>query len=1158
MCLIVPLVGMLLGVAAPLNASVTDASGAPVEGAVVWLANQYGSDGVEVLASGKTDAQGRYTAKRPDEGSGPRARLLALWAYRPGACIGVKLLPAGDEPITVVLGPAAKTPIRVFNADGAPAQGARVRLGHRRSQPPYLPVPLGDQIAVTTDAEGRAELEGLRPDEVAALDVTVEGLVTQCHAFAPTSPDEKTVRVRPVGQLVVRIVADDPNAVRGWTVTAWSAPDDPEYQGPHTSWVKSTSDDLGRVNLRPIAAGWITWRIVPPANSLYRMASPPRASVRGGERTEVTFTPQRGVPVEGTVREPDGAPVSGVKLHIMTLRGGGTNETPETDAKGKFSCVMLPGSLRVTISEFDLPKTHFQPPIHPTWVDFTVKKDDETYTLTPFELRRAVLVRGTVLDEDGKPAAGANVQGHWTHPDYPGQGGSSTASTDARGAFELPRIPPGATVKVSASRYMRAESPTVTVKGGDDTALTLTVRRFETFALRGRVLGPAARPVANARVQVHFRQPNRQFEGGAHFSFESTDAIVTGPDGRFQTPKVLPVANEYCVQVLATDMEPAKSAWTGAAKPEIADIMLRDSLRLRAIAGRVLDRRGNAVVGAEVFESLESRASRATTDGAGAFRIPDVLDAPTFVFVKIEGFRFTGARVGPGATPISLVVSRTDEPAPQPLASVAPALSRKEERALARDRLGPILKDSPPNQWGPQNIYHLLAMIDPERVLEMIENQVISADDGVLPALALGLFDENPNEALAILDGMKPALSAARGLVGLFDQVPNAPREFRRTLLDHAEARAREDQGPPEQRAITLCAIADRWFDFGAPDRGAPLVHDTQAIIAKLPKDSFLLQFGSVNATIARVDLPSALVLIERSKDDRNRATQYVQAAARIAATQPEEAERLLGLVKDEHARERGGSAVCVHMAAADLPRARRLADKVMNPAVPALLPAIAARRLAASDPKAARVLLEESFDRLEKLARSNAGTSWTAPVVWMARLLPTAARVDPERWSEYFWRTLAVRPRRAREPERMPVLPQTRQRYVAMAQLAMLIGRYDRAAGEAVFAPVAERVPGLDDERWGLGNEGNQIFSGRATVVDPRRRAFCPTRRAAWRTHGVVAYANGEVQLHAHNQGKRPPYDHPDARLSPGAAPSRRPSGSRTGDGPRRMDRRS
>ncbi len=48
---------------------------------------------------------------------------------------------------------------------------------------------------------------------------------------------------------------------------------------------------------------------------------------------------------------------------------------------------------------------------------------------------------------------------------------------------------------------------------------------------------------------------------------------------------------------------------------------------------------------------------------------------------------------------------------------------------------------------------------------------------------------------------------------------------------------------------------------------------------------------------------------------------------------------------------------------------------------------------------------------------------------------------------------------------------------YVDLAELAALTGRYDRAAAEVVFAPVAARLNRLYDERWDLGSEGQKLF---------------------------------------------------------------------------------
>ena len=114
---------------------------------------------------------------------------------------------------------------------------------------PWPPAPLLDRIATTTDADGRAVLDGFRPEDVFRVDVAIEGFVTQGHSFTPPGPEEKTVSLRPVGRLSARFVADDPNAVRGWTLTACTTPDEPGYRGCVDQLVRETSDEAGRVDL---------------------------------------------------------------------------------------------------------------------------------------------------------------------------------------------------------------------------------------------------------------------------------------------------------------------------------------------------------------------------------------------------------------------------------------------------------------------------------------------------------------------------------------------------------------------------------------------------------------------------------------------------------------------------------------------------------------------------------------------------------------------------------------------------------------------------------------------------------------------------------------------------------------------------------------------
>ena len=72
----------------------------------------------------------------------------------------------------------------------------------------------------------------------------------------------------------------------------------------------------------------------------------------------------------------------------------------------------------------------------------------------------------------------------------------------------------------------------------------------------------------------------------------------------------------------------------------------------------------------------------------------------------------------------------------------------------------------------------------------------------------------------------------------------------------------------------------------------------------------------------------------------------------RVAATDPAEARRLLGLIKSDSEKGLARQLACIRMAAKDLPAARALAEGMRAPVLAAVLPAVAARGLADSDPR--------------------------------------------------------------------------------------------------------------------------------------------------------------------------------------------------------------
>ena len=1044
-----------------------------------------------------------------------------LWAHKPGSRIAFvefkRNIPAADEPVRLVLGPPASTSLRVVRPDGKLASNTRVRVVQVNFKAPRPPDKLLDRLAATTDADGRATIDGIESADVFALDVTVEGQIVQC---LPIDPDSGTVALRPVGRLKARIVADDPKALRGWTITARSRPTESGYRGPYTThWSREVTGDDGRVEYPALAEGQVLWDIKPPEGSSYLVARQPSAMIRGGGSEDVEIAVVKGIRVEGTLREePGGAPIAGVKVDLHPLRAGSrTVIYLVTDAQGRFSDVVTPGTIRFSFSLHDMPKDYFLPPAIQHWVDFEVKEGEERHEFDPPRLRKAAQVRGLVVDEVGKPAAGVAVSGSWISAEYGRNPNTSRVETNAKGEFLLGSIAPNSEVRVSASIRSAAESESLTVpSAGEGEPITLRLRKKPTLALSGRVLGPDGRPLAGATIRVKIRPPNQRSGSVGVFAFEDAEEVRTGPDGRYMTPRQIPVGNDYRVEAQAPGFEPSESKWLSPPAVEVPDLTLRRAVVTREVAGRVVDSAGRAVAGVEVYQSGDGpKQTRGMTDADGRFRVPGIPDSPAFLFASKEGYRLLGRRVDPTELSVDFALRRLDEPPATPLRPADPAVSRDEERAIARALIADARKAPGSEHDIPERrqIPEITALVDPDRVVEMIENQVVAAEPGLLASLAVGQFEGDPKKALDLLDAIGQPATASMATLSLFDRLgTTVSTDFRRELLEAAGRRAREiDQ--PGQAASQLARVADRWLDLGDTDRGSKLVREAQVLAEKPRQQPFPDPRDDLALALARIDLSSALKLLEGQGKQQPYQLDTLRAgiARRIAATDPAGVRRIIGTIQENRQRLARRDA-CARMATKDLAAARVLAVEDRDLIVEALLPAIAAQVRAESDPDIARALLLESVQRLGRIGELESRPGGTSPAVALARLVPLATRIDPDRAPGYLWFALSRRPPLSTLPEPMPVSPQVRQHYLDLAELAVLVARYDRAAAEAVFAPVAARLVGIDDEQWGLGNEGTAIFWA-AGAFDARvaRRLLdaLPEDPVPPASRGVISAAN-------------------------------------------------
>jgi len=1130
--ILVAVVGMtvlLQGPTTPLTGTVVAEDGAPVAGASLLLTGPT-PGGSPVVSRGTSDEGGRFRFDRP-AGLAPTNQYLipTLWVGAPGHRARFRRFPEGmpgaEEPVRVVLGPPARTEVRVETPDGRPLAGARVSVQRIKSEPMPVPEPLADLAERATGPDGVAVLDAFGPEEVGSVDVIAKGFGIQPRWLDPARPGPKRVVLRPVVTLRGRLAPEpaDPALARGWHIRAWTYEQGDGGRNETVGYGDATTDEQGRYRIGELAPGSLQMTVAPPGASdlLPDLANLRR--VEEGRENDLDIPLRRTSTVTGRVVERGtGKPIVGMEV-ILFRPDHSSSETVKTDAEGRYTLRSFAGKGSV-----------WGPRVPPGYAaapglnrhDLLVPEPPGRLDLGTLEVPRAAPpLRGEVRDEADRPVAGAAVAGHWFARTPQGDGdGSIAATTDAQGRFAAEGIAPGSKVTLTARLRDRATAgPTDTfAEAGAPVILTMVPRAL--VAVACRVLGPGGVPVPGAEVRLYTRNTREERNNafGNQVALEGNAPIRTGPNGTYRTPKELDrEGHEYRAEIAADGFQPGKLGWTPAGDGDVLDlpsVTLRRLLTIRVVAGRIVDPEGRPVAGASVSQAGDGpRRTVAITDDAGRFRLAGVYAGQALVFAEAAGFRFGGAVAGAADGAVEIRLAREGGPSAAILKPLPAPLGRAEERALARELLAPVLPQARAGALGHLGAGAIpaLARIDPGRVLAMIEDRALQAPAAALQQVALGQFEDDPGEAFATIEADLDPGSRARGFLALADALPDAERGRLPDLLDRALAEARRAADAEGKLAI-LGRIADRWLDLGDADRAAPILREGKAALDALPRGAFVFPAEQFAEVLATIDLPAARAIFERkgvtntSRPSEAEVRRHLIAAAmRIAALDPVGAERLLD--------EAGGGpnsgewealilGVARQMARADLPRARkllpRLADRPDVPALarPGLVPyglGLMGADRAATAPASARGLLDEAFAGLRDLARATDGRTYPPASILMAALLPAVERIDPDRLAERLWLAASCRPPRPQEPDGNDVL--------MMATLALLASRYDRPLADTIVAPALDRLPALLEGSDGWGYYDGRLFDILAAydprVIDSVIRELPPAARRTERT---------------------------------------------------------
>ena len=519
------------------------------------------------------------------------------------------------EPLRIHLGPAHRLEGRLLDARGRPTAGTEVVLAHSRWWGPFE--------TTRTDAAGRFRFEGLPEGEFPVAFRPLEGVLEVLEEVKVPGPGPVDLRMLPRGEIRGRVVDDATGGVIGGArvhVDCRGEPRGGGWMSQRGSWIGTAAPaetaldgsffvgDLPfGVDATPGDPGcWVSWigaygegfvqewlprrgraGVAPPC--VVAAGSPP------ADATLLEFRLRRGTAVlRGVVRTEDGSPVPGawVTLGFGDPKAEWWILEATSDAEGRYRMPPAPpGTARVAAGAYMLHLAGtgggmYKEPIHP---DRIIELPSSGEVVKDLVLVPDSVIEGRMVLADGRPATGylpvlVNRNGSWSSDDR----GVPSAED---GSFRLEELLIEEDVAIEA----RGPRGTMGISARFDIAESahirdVVVRVVLPASVSGRVVGPDGRPIADAFVRLHSREPGDRDHWGS--------GIDVDTDGGF----------------LAEDLEagpweavahaPGRLASVGVGI-DLAEGEKRTGLVLAlregaSITGRVLDGAGEPVGGAAV------------------------------------------------------------------------------------------------------------------------------------------------------------------------------------------------------------------------------------------------------------------------------------------------------------------------------------------------------------------------------------------------------------------------------------------------------------------------------------------------------------------------------------------------------------------------------
>jgi len=209
--------------------------------------------------------------------------------------------------------------------------------------------------------------------------------------------------------------------------------------------------------------------------------------------------------ISGSVRDPGGAPVPGLRLMVFGGYAGGRANETVTDASGRYELTWEPQRYGRSDAAFALIARDV-----PRNLALAQEIDEDTRTMD-LRLEPGLIVHGRVEDPNGKPLTNASVRLHLWSGNMGSQFGEQPR-TDACGQFEVTALPPDRRYSMDATAKGYGSANQQVQRDDTETnrvELPPFVLRVADRRLAGQVVDADDKPVGGANVYLYGEgQPN--------------------------------------------------------------------------------------------------------------------------------------------------------------------------------------------------------------------------------------------------------------------------------------------------------------------------------------------------------------------------------------------------------------------------------------------------------------------------------------------------------------------------------------------------------------------------------------------------------------------------------------------------------------------------